>query len=140
MILLTAAQNPRGVCIFFIYIIKYILLFFFWFLLYSLSFYNSLFFCFVWYIFVLLLVSFMYHAYIQLQHCYIRCQSLKYEHGFYHWRHLASCRAMNINDENLWFFFIRLSPYQAINNNMLKSSWRWKIFYIFLFTYCLIIT
>ena len=34
----------------------------------------------------------------------IRCQSPKYENGFYHWRHLASDRAMNTNDEILCFF------------------------------------
>ena len=49
----------------------------------------------------------------------IMCQSPKYENGFKHLWHLASGRAMNTsNDENLRFFFIRLSrlvtPYNIV--------------------------
>ena len=35
---------------------------------------------------------------------YNRCQSPKYENGFKYLWHLASGRAMNTNDENVWFF------------------------------------
>ena len=35
----------------------------------------------------------------------IRCQSPKYENGFKHLWHLAMGRAMNTNDEILWFFY-----------------------------------
>ena len=54
----------------------------------------------------------------------IRCQSPKYENGFKHLLHLASGRAMNTNDENLLFFFIRLSRLVALYNNIKKSSQR----------------
>ena len=42
--------------------------------------------------------------------------------------HLALGWTMNTNDENLWYFFIRLSLLVALYKNIKKSYWRWKIF------------